>query len=219
MHDFDLSYMDYICICFIKFEGVTQYPRPECTQNPDFYQTQVNAVNRLVNGNELECHDQLRVIGHTFFRLCCLVRSVGLGDSRYVILEERVAIFLWILAHHTKQRRTKHQFWRSTETISRHFNAVLQAVLRLHRMLLVTPDPVPANYHDNRWSWFQVHLCSTMILAIPFCFLNSTLCNNTIWNFRRIVLGLWMGHMCQFTPRQLIGHDIGRGRVKLRQMF
>ncbi|KAI8530727.1 hypothetical protein RHMOL_Rhmol11G0082100 [Rhododendron molle] len=54
-----------------------------------------------------------------------------------------------------KQRRTKFKFYRSTETVSRHFNAVLQAVLRLHRMLLETPIPVPADYQDNRWNWFQ----------------------------------------------------------------
>ncbi|KAI8538423.1 hypothetical protein RHMOL_Rhmol09G0102100 [Rhododendron molle] len=129
--------------------------RPELSPNLDFYQSQVNNLNRLVRGNEVDCHEQLRVNRRTFFRLCCLVRGVGLGDSRFVCLEERVAIFLFVLAHHTKQRRTKYDFYRSTETISRHFHAVLQAVLRLHRMLLVTPEPVPANYHDTRWNWFQ----------------------------------------------------------------
>ncbi|XP_058216881.1 uncharacterized protein LOC131327764 [Rhododendron vialii] len=130
-------------------------PRPELSPNPDFYQSHINNINRLVRGNDVDCHEQLRVNRHTFLRLCCLVRGVGLRDSRNVCLEERVAIFLFILSHHTKQRRTKFDFYRSTETISRHFNAVLQAVLRLHRMLLVTPEPVPANYHDTRWNWFQ----------------------------------------------------------------
>ncbi|XP_058192193.1 protein ALP1-like [Rhododendron vialii] len=139
--------------CFIV--STAQYPRPELSPNPNYYQTQVDAVNRLVNGNEVDCHEQLRVNRRTFFRLCCLLRGVGLGDSRNVCLEERVAIFLWILAHHTKQRRTKLHFWRSTETVSRHFNVVLLGVLRLYDMLLVRPEPVPPNYHDSRWSWFQ----------------------------------------------------------------
>ncbi|XP_058213061.1 protein ALP1-like [Rhododendron vialii] len=129
--------------------------RPELSPNPDFYQTHVNNINRLVRGSDADCHEQLRVNRQTFMRLCCLVRGVGLTDSRNVCLEERVAIFLWVLGHHTKQRRTKFEFYRSTETISRHFNAVLQAVLRLHRMLLETPNLVPANYEDNRWNWFQ----------------------------------------------------------------
>ncbi|XP_058216710.1 uncharacterized protein LOC131327575 [Rhododendron vialii] len=81
-------------------------PRPELSPNPDFYQSRINNINRLVRGNDVDCHEQLRVN-------------------------------------------------RSIETISRHFNAVLQAVLRLHRMLLVTPEPIPANYQDTRWNWFQ----------------------------------------------------------------
>ncbi|KAI8535543.1 hypothetical protein RHMOL_Rhmol10G0182300 [Rhododendron molle] len=78
------------------------YPCLELTQNPNYYKTQVDAMNRLVNGNEVDCHKQLRVNRHAFFRLCCLRRGVGLGDSRNFCLEERVAIFLWILAYHTK---------------------------------------------------------------------------------------------------------------------
>ncbi|KAI8555662.1 hypothetical protein RHMOL_Rhmol05G0191000 [Rhododendron molle] len=131
--------------------------RPELSPNPDFYQTHINNINRLVRGNDTDCHEQLRVNRQTFFRLCCLVRGVGLTDSRNVCLEERVAIFVWVLSHHTKQRRTKFKFYRSTEIVSRHFNAVLQAVLRLHRMLLEMPIPVPADDQDNRWNWFQAH--------------------------------------------------------------
>ena len=132
--------------------------RPHLSPNPNFYQSQINRINSLTRGNEVDCHDQLRVNRHTFLRLCCLVRGVGLGDSRSVCLEERVAIFLWILSHHTKQRRTRFEFFRSTETVSRHFHAVLQAVLRLHPMLVVRPEPVPPNDPDSRWSWFQVQM-------------------------------------------------------------
>ncbi|XP_057471079.1 protein ANTAGONIST OF LIKE HETEROCHROMATIN PROTEIN 1-like [Actinidia eriantha] len=135
--------------------SMSRYSRPSFAQNPEYYQTQVNVVNRIVNGNEEDCHEQLRVNRFTFLRLCLLVRSVGLGDSRFVCVEERVAIFLWILGHHKKQRRTKFEFWRSIKTISRHFNAVLQAVLRLHKMLLVSPEPVRADDHDQGWSSFQ----------------------------------------------------------------
>lgn len=142
---------------YLLIISLKKYSRPELSPNPNLYQAQLDAVNRLTNGNDNDCHEQLRVNRQTFFRLCCLVRGVRLGNSRFVCVEERVAMFLWIVSHHTKQRRTKNYFRRSIETISRHFKAVLQAVLRLHSMLLVTaPEPVPANYHDNRWNWFQV---------------------------------------------------------------
>ncbi|KAI8536058.1 hypothetical protein RHMOL_Rhmol10G0226700 [Rhododendron molle] len=46
--------------CFIV--STTHYPRPELSPNPNYYQTQVDAVNRLVNGNEVDCHEQLRKV-------------------------------------------------------------------------------------------------------------------------------------------------------------
>ncbi|KAI8551526.1 hypothetical protein RHMOL_Rhmol06G0193800 [Rhododendron molle] len=146
-----------VCRLYLFITSTFRPRRPELSLNPDFYQTHINNINRLVRGNDVDCDEQVRVNRHTFLRLCWLVRGVGLTDSRNVCLEERVAIFLWVLSHHTKQKRTKYQFYRSTKTISRHFNAVLQAVLRLHQMLLETPDPVPANYHDTRWNWFQAN--------------------------------------------------------------
>lgn len=152
---------------FIMSTSFQQRPRPELSPNPNLYQTQVNNINRLVRGNDIDCHDQLRVNRQTFLRLWCLLRGVGLGDSRNVCLEERVAIFLWVLGHHTKQRRTKFAFWRSIETVSRHFNEVLLAVLRLYDMLLVRPEPVPPNYEDSRWSWFQVHSCFYILWFLP----------------------------------------------------
>ncbi|KAI8571369.1 hypothetical protein RHMOL_Rhmol01G0114500 [Rhododendron molle] len=82
--------------------------------------------------------------------------TLRLGDSKNVVLDEKVAIFLWILSHHMKNRRTKFVFWRSGETISEHFNVVLRVVLRLHNFLLQRPEPVPANHDDDRWNWFQV---------------------------------------------------------------
>ncbi|KAI8546108.1 hypothetical protein RHMOL_Rhmol07G0090500 [Rhododendron molle] len=73
-------------------------PCPHLSPNPNFYQTQVDNLNRLVRGNESDCYDQLRVNRHTFLRLCFLVRGVGLGDSRYVCLEERVDIHSCVVA-------------------------------------------------------------------------------------------------------------------------
>lgn len=48
-------------------------PRPQLALNPNLYQRQVDRINRLVRGNDLDCHEQLRVNRHRFFRLCCLV--------------------------------------------------------------------------------------------------------------------------------------------------
>ncbi|KAI5350707.1 PREDICTED: ALP1 [Prunus dulcis] len=41
------------------------------------------------------------------------------------------------------------------QVLSRYFNLVLNAVLRLHEILLKVPDPVPNNCTEERWKWFK----------------------------------------------------------------
>lgn len=42
----------------------------------------------------------------------------GLGDSRYVRVDEKIAMFLSILVHHKKNRVNAHDYMRSGQTIS-----------------------------------------------------------------------------------------------------
>ena len=93
---------------------------------------QVENLNRLIYGSDIACMEQLRMDRHTFTMLCSMLCTIGkLKDSKYVDVEEMVALFLHILAHHVKNRVIKFRFLRPEETISRHFNAVLNAVIRL----------------------------------------------------------------------------------------
>ena len=62
--------------------------------------------------------------------------------NRNVQVEEMVVIFLHILSHHSKNRVMQLYFHRSGETVSRHFNTVLNAILRLHTYLLKKPEPI-----------------------------------------------------------------------------
>ncbi|KAI8532105.1 hypothetical protein RHMOL_Rhmol11G0187400 [Rhododendron molle] len=137
---------------------------PRLRLNPNVYQHQIDNLNRLVRGTDTDCHNQLRVNRYTFMSLCHLLQQNGLEESRNVTLVERVAIFLWILSHHTKNRRTTFQFWRSGETISKHFHAVLLVVLRLHNVLWYHPEAIPANEPDVRWKWFEVQIISSVQL-------------------------------------------------------
>ncbi|KAI8531644.1 hypothetical protein RHMOL_Rhmol11G0152300 [Rhododendron molle] len=107
--------------------------KPHLRANPNYFQHQIDALNRLVHQSDTTCHNQLRVNRHTFMTLCHLLTENGLEPSRNVTVVEKVVIFLWILSHHTKNKRTILQFWRSGETISRHFHTVLIAVLRLNK--------------------------------------------------------------------------------------
>ncbi|KAL0303183.1 UNVERIFIED_CONTAM: hypothetical protein Sradi_6186400 [Sesamum radiatum] len=64
-------------------------------------------------------------------------------------------MFFSVLAHHKKNRIVKHDFIRSGRTVSKHFHRVLNAVLRLHPLLLAKPTPVPPNSTCSRWKWFE----------------------------------------------------------------
>ncbi|KAL0385654.1 UNVERIFIED_CONTAM: hypothetical protein Sradi_2959700 [Sesamum radiatum] len=82
------------------------------------------------------CLNNLRMSVDAFCRLCYLLEQLGgLKATRNVPIAEQVAIFLNILAHHTKNRVVKYNFKRSGRTISKHFHAVL----KLHPVLLATP--------------------------------------------------------------------------------
>ncbi|XP_075493507.1 uncharacterized protein LOC142531298 [Primulina tabacum] len=91
-----------------------------------------------------------------FGRLCYLLTNLGgLGDSRYVRVEEKVAMFLSILAHHKKNRVAGHDYIRSGQTVSAHFLDVLKALLKLHPLLLVKPSPVDDDCRNEAWRCFK----------------------------------------------------------------
>ncbi|XP_073152614.1 uncharacterized protein [Henckelia pumila] len=101
----------------------------------------------------------------SFAQLCYLLTHVGgVRDSKYVRVEEKVAMFLSILAHHKKNRIIGHDYVRSGQTISCYFHEVLGSVLKLHSMLLVKPVPVDKTCSDVTWKWFkryELHIALT----------------------------------------------------------
>ncbi|XP_031283681.1 uncharacterized protein LOC116142403 [Pistacia vera] len=44
---------------------------------------------------------------------------------------------------------------RSTETVSRNFHLLLNAMLRLHTLPFKNPEAIPENSTDERWKWFK----------------------------------------------------------------
>lgn len=69
---------------------------------------QIKHLNRLVGVNDTDCIVNLRMDRNTFGRLCRLMRELGsLIDGKYVTVEEQLAIFLSILAHHKKKQHCK----------------------------------------------------------------------------------------------------------------
>lgn len=111
----------------------------------------------MFEDSDVACLDNLRMDRACFYKLCEMLRDVGgLRGNKNSSLQEVVAIFLYILSHDTKNRRTQLHFKRSAETVSRHFNFVLQAILKCHNVFLKKPHPVTENCQDERWMWFKV---------------------------------------------------------------
>ncbi|XVF65854.1 hypothetical protein PTKIN_Ptkin09bG0284500 [Pterospermum kingtungense] len=121
----------------------------------DFYMKR-EYVRRLVHENDDTAISQLRMSRAAFFKLCEMLQHIGgLKPTRNMDIDEQVAMFLHIIAHHVKNRVISHNFKRSGETISRHFHNVLDAMVHLQDRLLRKPDPIPINSTDNRWKWFK----------------------------------------------------------------
>ncbi|EOY18929.1 Retrotransposon protein, putative [Theobroma cacao] len=123
--------------------------------NLDFYANR-EYVMRLVHDNDFSCIAQVRMNKHTFVKLCEMLENIGgLKSTRNMLVDEQVAIFLYIIAHHLKSQVIRQKFKRSSKTISRHFNKVLNAVMKLQDHLLRKPKPIPTNSTDNWWKWFK----------------------------------------------------------------
>lgn len=100
--------------------------------------------------------NNLRMNRYTFIVLCDMLRERGVSNSRYVSIEEKVATFLAILAHHKKNRIIAYDMRRSGQTVSTYFNKVLNAVVMLSPQMYVNPEPEPPNSTDSRWNLFEV---------------------------------------------------------------
>ncbi|XP_057797535.1 protein ANTAGONIST OF LIKE HETEROCHROMATIN PROTEIN 1-like [Salvia miltiorrhiza] len=117
---------------------------------------QVKHLNMMTMVSDIDCVLNLRMDRNAFGRLCNLMRQLGsLKDGKFVTVEEQLAMFLSVLAHHKKNRVVRFDFWRSGQTISRYIHTVLKAILKLHVLLLVKPDPVSGDNNDPRWKWFK----------------------------------------------------------------
>lgn len=118
---------------------------------------QLKHLNRLVKLSDTNCVANLRMDVNTFGKLCkILSQRGGLITGKSLPVDEQVAIFVGVLAHHDKNRVVKFRFSRSGATVSYYMQKVLCAVLSLHEELLHKPTPVSSDCTDHRWRWFEV---------------------------------------------------------------
>lgn len=132
---------------------------------------QLQRLDRLIHYSNADCISNLRMDRNTFGRLCAILRARGgLTIGKCIGIEEQVAIFLSVLAHHKKNRVLRTAFWRAGGTVSYYVHRVLCAVLSLHSVLLSKSTPVREDCTDNRWKWFKVWTLCFMASIVQFIF-------------------------------------------------
>ncbi|OEL25824.1 hypothetical protein BAE44_0013157 [Dichanthelium oligosanthes] len=76
-----------------------------------------------------------------FYKLVEVLRDNNLlANSREVSVEEQLAMFLFCLSTNASNRSVQKRFQHSGETISRHINTVLKAIVSLSSKLIQLPS-------------------------------------------------------------------------------
>ncbi|KAG4954337.1 hypothetical protein JHK87_039931 [Glycine soja] len=113
-------------------------------------------LNYLYRGTKKDCIEQLRLSKNAFFNLCRILQEKGgLVRTRNVPTTEAVAMFIHILAPNLKYRVVQFSYCRSKETISRKFNDVLRAVMKMSKDYLNFQPCTLEGAEANKWRCFE----------------------------------------------------------------
>lgn len=107
----------------------------------DSFMTGPRWVAELLNGNTNRIYESLGMERHVFINLCNLMKHRGwLQDSRYVRVDEQLAMFVQALQGSCSTRRRCERFQHSGETVSKFFKIVLKAFLNLAKENIHAPN-------------------------------------------------------------------------------
>ncbi|XLR57136.1 hypothetical protein S83_007808 [Arachis hypogaea] len=88
---------------------------------------------------------------NAFATLCELLQIQGrLDEDGHVSIDEQVATFLIILAHHTKNYSVQVRFYRSSETISRYFHKGCLGALDGTYIDVIVPKSDKSRYRTRK---------------------------------------------------------------------
>ena len=91
-------------------------------------------------GNPRRIQEVLRMKLEVFQFLCVELQNKGLSPSKYISIEEQVAMFLFTVARTVSNRDVQERFQHSGETVSRYFHVVLQAINQLVPKFIKLPN-------------------------------------------------------------------------------
>ncbi|KAL2893163.1 putative nuclease HARBI1 [Bienertia sinuspersici] len=96
----------------------------------------------LLNGHEKSCFNVFRMTQCTFLQLCLdLENKYGLSHSGRISTLEKVGLFVYVLSKGASNRDVQERFQHSSETVSRIFKEVMDAMDGLSRDILRPRDP------------------------------------------------------------------------------
>lgn len=117
-------------------------------------------IDEVLNGPNERCLDSFRMDKHVFYKLCDILQAKGLlRHTNRIKIEEQLGIFMFITGHNLRTRAIQELFRYSGETISRHFNNVLNAIIAISLEFFQPPgsDIPPKIREDPRfYPYFKV---------------------------------------------------------------
>ncbi|KAL0328291.1 UNVERIFIED_CONTAM: hypothetical protein Scaly_2261700 [Sesamum calycinum] len=111
-------------------------------------------VDDVLKGPNESCLENFRMDKHVFYKLCDMLHTKGLlRHTNRIKIEEQLAIFMFIVGHNLRTRAVQELFRYSGETISRHFNNVLSAIMTVSLDFFQPPksDVPPEIQEDPRF--------------------------------------------------------------------
>ncbi|KAL2247197.1 uncharacterized protein LOC105176829 [Sesamum indicum] len=111
-------------------------------------------VDDVLKGPNESCLENFRMDKHVFYKLCDMLHTKGLlRHTNRIKIEEQLAIFMFIVGHNLRTRAVQELFRYSGETISRHFNNVLSAIMTVSLDFFQPPksDVPPEIREDPRF--------------------------------------------------------------------
>lgn len=130
-------------------------------------------VDEVLNGQNERCLENFRMDKHVFYKLCDILQAKGLlRHTNRIKIEEQLAIFMFIVGHNLRTRAVQELFRYSGETISRHFNNVLNAIMAIVIDFFQPPiSDIPSEVlEDPRfYPYFKVTLYMVMEASQNLC--------------------------------------------------
>ena len=88
-------------------------------------------VQEILEGHPIRCYEMFRMEKHVFYQFCIKLVEHGLKGTKQMGVQEMVAMFLNMVGHGIGNRMIQEMFQHSGETMSRHFQKLLVACLKL----------------------------------------------------------------------------------------